>query len=114
MHILPSEVVVTWKVKVGRHTDERDGHKPVIKAQFTHSTLRGMLICKEDLQRTQPCFVPQLSPWGEARRCVLNLCDGQRTLLQIEDEVYRCHPGLFPSPGKAAEFVAEVITRYSL
>ena len=73
-----------------------------------------MLICKEDIQRTQPHFVPKLSPWGEARRSVVNLCDGQRSLAEIEHELYQRHPQLFPSLEKAAEFVAEVVTRYAV
>ncbi|TKS57798.1 MAG: hypothetical protein EWM72_03448 [Nitrospira sp.] len=107
MQILPSELVVTWEVEVWREADTR-------KARFTHSTFHGMLLCKEDLERTQPHFIPKLSPWGEARRSILNLCDGRRTLAEIEQEVYRHHPELFRSLGEAAAFVAEVITRYSL
>lgn len=115
MHILPTELIVTWKVEVWEDVDNRQGReRGVKKASFTHSTFQGMLISKEDLQRTQPHFVPKLSPWGEARLSVLSLCDGQRALLEIEQEVYRRHPQLFPSRGKAAEFVAEVATRYSL
>jgi hypothetical protein len=73
-----------------------------------------MLICKEDLQRTMPHFIPKLSPWGEARLSVLSLCDGQTALLEIEQEVYHSHPKLFRSLGEAAAFVAEVVTRYSM
>jgi hypothetical protein len=105
MHILPDDVLVRWKVEVWGDAETR-------KARFSHSTLQGMLICKEDLQRTQPHFIPKLSPWGEARRSILELCDGQKALSEIEQEVYHRHPGLFRSPGQAAAFVAEVITRY--
>lgn len=107
MQILPSEMVVTWEVEVW-------GEAGVRKARFTHSTFHGMLLCKEDLERTQPYFIPKLSPWGEARRSILNLCDGGRTLAEIEHEVYSHHPELFRSLGEAAAFVAEVITQYSL
>ncbi len=115
MDILPAELLVTWRVEVSGETDDPDYPKPGNGRQrFRHSTLQGMLICKEDLQRTQPHFVPKLSLWGEARRSVVNLCDGHRTLSAIEQEVYCRHPQLFPSLGKAAAFVAEVITRYSV
>lgn len=107
MRILPSTLVVTWDVEVLGGTNTR-------KARFTHSTFHGMLICQEDLERTQPHFVPKLSPWGEARRSTLTLCDGRRSLAEIEHEVYSHHPELFRSLGEAAAFVAEVITRYSL
>lgn len=112
MHIIPREFIVTWKVEVLENNQGRNGVSP--KARFTHSTLRGMLLSKEDLQKTQPKFVPCLTPWGKARISILELCDGRRPLYEIEQEVYRRHADLFHSFGEAAAFVAEVITRYSL
>ncbi len=115
MQIVPAELIVTWKVEVWGEAEKRQGQgQPVKKAGFAHSTFQGMLVSKEDLQKTQPHFIPKLSPWGEARRSVVNLCDGRKTLSEIEQETYRLHPQLFPSLGKAAEFVAEVVTRYSV
>jgi Ribosomal protein L11 methyltransferase (PrmA) len=115
MHIVPTETIITWKVAVWGDTDNHQGEERGIKkAGFTHSTFRGMLICKEDLQRTQPHFIPTLSPWGEARLSVLSLCDGQRALSEIERVVYNRHPQLFRSRGEASAFVAEVIARYSV
>jgi Ribosomal protein L11 methyltransferase (PrmA) len=115
MHIVPTELIITWKVAVWGDSDTPQGRQQgTRKAQFTHSTFQGMLICKEDLQRTQPHFIPKRSPWGEARLSVLSLCDGQRALSEIEQEVYHRHPKLFRSLGDAAAFVAEVITRYSV
>jgi PRMT5 arginine-N-methyltransferase/ribosomal protein L11 methyltransferase PrmA len=109
MHIVPTEGLVTWNVEVSS-----DGNSTSIrKATFQHSTFKGMLLCQDDLRRTQPKFVPKLTPWGDARLSVLTLCDGQRPLAEIEKEVYRCHPKLFRSPAEAATFVAEVVTRYS-
>lgn len=115
LHILPSELVVTWKVEVGGDDDNR-GNQPqgLKKIRFSHSTLQGMLISQENLQRTQPHFIPKLSPWGEAQRSVLTLCDGQRALSEIEQEVYRRHYRLFGCLGKAEAFVAKVIARYSM
>jgi protein arginine N-methyltransferase 1 len=115
MHILPHDVMVTWKVDVWGNADGRqEGGQGAKKAAFTHSTFRGMLICKEDLERTSPHFIPKLSPWGEARLSVLTLCDGRRALSEVEQEVYRRHPKLFRSLSEAEVFVAEVVTRYSL
>jgi protein arginine N-methyltransferase 1 len=108
MRIVPSQLIVAWTVEV-----RGAGAARALKARFTHSTLRGMLLAREDLERTQPGFVPTLSPWGEARLSILSLCDGQRSVSDIEREVYRRHPGLFRSAAEAAGFVAEVITRYS-
>ena len=115
MRILPGEMMVQWIVEVCGNNENLQGQKTITtKAKFSHSTLKGMLISNEDLRKTQPDFIPKLSPWGEARRSVVNLCDGRRTLVEIEDEIYRSHSQLFPSLAKAAEFVAEVVTRYAL
>jgi protein arginine N-methyltransferase 1 len=110
MSIRPNELMVAWTVEV-RDKQAAAGSAP--KAQFTHSTFQGMLLCKEDLERAQPQFVPSLTPRGEARRSILELCDGRRSLVEIEQEVYRRHPQLFPSSSEAAAFVAEVVTRYA-
>ncbi len=72
-----------------------------------------MLIPKEDVARTQPGFKPKLIPRGQGRRTVVNLCDGVRTLTEIEDEVFRLHPNLFRNREEAAVFVAEVVTRFA-
>ena len=72
-----------------------------------------MLIPAEDLRYTQPGYKPKLTPRGEGRRTVVNLCDGVRTLAEIEDEVFRLHPDLFRNREEAAVFVAEVVRRYS-
>lgn len=109
MQILPVQIAVTWKVEI------RKNDRPYTeRLRFTHSTLKGMLIAREDLQRTHPAFVPTLSPWGTARQTVLTLCDGTRPLAQIECELLHRHPDLFPSLSNAATFVAEVVTRYSV
>jgi hypothetical protein len=112
MTIQPGDVMVTWKVEVcdPHSTPERKG---VARSRFTHSTFQGVLLCEEDLAREQPEFVPTLTPRGEARRSILELCDGRRSLAAIEQEVYRRYPPLFPSLAHAAAFVAEVVTRYS-
>jgi protein arginine N-methyltransferase 1 len=108
MHIIPSESIVTWNVDIWENQE-----CGVRKAQFKHSTFRGMLICKEDLQRTRPNLKPRLTARGKARLTVLELCDGQMPLSEIEAEVYRRHTQLFRSVDDAATFVAEVVTRYA-
>jgi hypothetical protein len=109
MQILPVQIAVTWKVEI-----QKNDRPETERLRFTHSTLRGMLIAREDLQRTHPAFIPTLSPWGTARLTVLTLCDGTRPLGQIEHELLRRHPDLFPALSNAATFVAEVVTRYSV
>ncbi len=110
MHIMPTDLVVTWKVEVWGQNQEA---LAASKGLFTHSTWKGMLICKEDLEHTRPDFVPKLTRRGEARLSVLKLCNGERRLSEIEEELYRCYPELFRSRGEAAVFVAEVVRYYS-
>jgi len=113
LRILPAAGVVSWTVDV-RDGRAGRGPDPASKGRFAHSTFQGMLLCKEDLERTDVQFVPRLSPWGEARRSVLELCDGRRALGDIECEVHRRHPAIFQSPAEAAAFVTEVVTRYAV
>jgi hypothetical protein len=82
--------------------------------RFSHSTLLGMLLSQEDVDKTQPSSIPKLTSWGEARRSILELIDGQRPLGEIEAEMLRRHPDLFPSLKQAAVYVAEVVTRYTV
>ena len=98
MRIRPSDLLVKWTVEAGGR-------------RFTHSTLAGMLIPREDLERTRPTFTPHLTDRGVARRTVLELCDG-RSLGAIEREVFERHRDLFDSEAAAHVFVAEVVTRY--
>lgn len=104
-NILPHEFMVSWSVAIAQRGAKR--------ARFRHSTLKGMLISREDLLRTDPGFVPALTPWGMARKTVLELCDGKRALGGIEGEVFHRHRELFPSLADAAAFTAEVVTRYA-
>jgi hypothetical protein len=109
--ILPQEMIVTWKVEVLPVSGRKKRASPA--SRFVHSTLNGMLISREDLKRTDPESIPVMSEWGNARKTVLELCDGKRSLKQIEDGVWKDHPDLFPTRGDAAVFAAEVITRYA-
>ncbi len=104
MRLLPEEGQITWDVTISRPwADTRT---------FRRSTFEGMLIDPADLRLTDPDRRPSLTPRGVARLSVLTLCDG-RPLRDIEAGVYERHKDLFASPAEAAEFVAEVITRYS-
>jgi hypothetical protein len=107
MMIRPTDSLVNWNVDV---LNGRTGAK---MHSFRHSTWKGMLLPAEDLRHTQPGYKPKLTPRGEGRRTVVNLCDGVRSLAEIEDEVLRLHPNLFRNREEAAVFVAEVVTRYS-
>jgi ribosomal protein L11 methyltransferase PrmA/PRMT5 arginine-N-methyltransferase len=105
MRILPAEHVFSWTVTITRAS-----HPPV---RYAQSTLKGMLIDNEDLRLTDPDCRPTLIDRGLARRTVLELCDGTRTLAQIEADVLERHRALFASAEEAAVFVGEVVTRYA-
>jgi Ribosomal protein L11 methyltransferase (PrmA) len=106
MNITPEQIMVTWKVKITNKSGDE-------KARFIHSTMRGMLLTPENLAKTRPDFVPRLTPWGEARRTVVDLCDGERPLEEIEKLVFDKHRNLFDSLARAAEFVTEVTAVYA-
>lgn len=102
MRVIPAETMIGWTVDVGG------------RARFAHSTFAGMLVSREDLRRMDPRFVPTLTRRGAARLSVLSLCDGSRPLADVERELFRRHPDLFPSAVDAGAFVAEVVSRYAL
>ena len=103
--VLPDQHVVNWTVEHSRSNE-------TLSRQM-QSTLRGMLTSRDDLVRARPDFVPSLTPRGVARLSVLRLCDGIRTLREVEDEAYALHPDLFRSRDEAAAFVAEVVSGYA-
>ena len=96
----PADHLIAWVVKF-----------PATGQRFAHSTWQGMLFAPEDLIRTNPARILQLSQEGRARITVLDYCDGKRTAQEIEQAVLRDHPGLFPSTGEIAHFVARVLGR---
>ena len=110
IRVVPSEVTASWSVTV--ETGVLSGNPA--RQRFSHSTLLGMLLSQEDLDKTRPASVPKLTAWGEARRSILELVDGRRPLAEIEIEMLKRHPDLFPSLKQAAVYVAEVVTRYTV
>lgn len=106
MVIRPEILVVRWRVEVRRGGT-------VVHASDS-STFEGMLVSQHDLDHTRPSSQPALTGSGRARRTVLDLCDGVRTLGEIERLVWEAHPQLFRDPSQAAAFVAEVVTRYAV
>ncbi len=96
----PAEHVIAWTVEF-----------PATGQRFSHSTWQGMLLSPEDLLRSNPNHVPQLSRAGQARMTVLGYCNGTRTARDIEQAVLSDHPDLFPSPTEISHFVFHVLGR---
>ncbi len=106
MSIVPSEVMLSWRVEI-------IGQNGEAKGVFNHSSLRGMLLWPEDLAKMRSDRVPVLTSWGAARQSVLQLCDGRRKFSEIETALHERHRELFRTAADAAEFVAEVLVAYS-
>jgi hypothetical protein len=95
----PGEGIYAWEVRV-------DGREPV-----RGTSLQAVLLDRADLVKTQPGYRPELSGEGAAMLLALSLCDGRRTIAEIERAVLEAHGDLFPTPASAAAFVADVIAR---
>jgi protein arginine N-methyltransferase 1 len=106
MSIMPPDALVSWRVEIRSASGTID--------RFAHSTWQGMLVSAEELGKTRPDARPRLTAWGAARQSVLELCDGEHEVAEIEREMQRRHGNLFPSPGDAERFVAEVLFPYAL
>ena len=96
----PIDNVIAWEVEV-----------PASGQKFQHSTWQGELLVLEQIIKRDPTHVPQPGHTGQARRIVLDYCDGQRTVAQIEEAVLRDHPHLFPSEKEISRFVAQVLNK---
>jgi protein arginine N-methyltransferase 1 len=103
IRIRPAQLIVLWDVEVRTAATVR---------HMRHSTLKGMLIARDELRTHEPSSRPQLTTRGIARRTVLELCDG-RALVEIEHEVFARHRSLFRDLAEAQAFVSEVVSRYS-
>ena len=102
LRVLPADSILSWEI-----TREATGER------FAHSTWKGMLPTREALTRTRADAVPRLSDRGVARKTVLDLCDGARTVRDIEAALASRHPDLFPDAQSAAVFTAEVLSVYA-
>lgn len=107
--ILPGDALVSWTVEIRPGANRASGGRAQLR--FAHSTLKGMLIAQEDVARARPDSVPVISPMGGAERTVLALCNGRRTLAEVEAGLRRTHPALFSRKADATAFVAEIIAR---
>jgi len=105
LRVRPRDMVVSWSVEVTTASGV---------TRMKHSTLGGMLLTREDLKAQHPASRPRLTPRGLARRTLLELCDGDRSIAEIEREMRRRHPDLFASDDGAQAFVAEVVAGYGV
>jgi hypothetical protein len=102
MRFRPLTLMVDWQVSV----NAADGTE---KMRVRRSTFQGMLIAPEDLSSKLPDARPTLSTRGEAKRTALALCDGSRTVRDIEAALRRAYPEMLPTDADASAFLAEVL-----
>lgn len=73
-----------------------------------HSTWSNVVLDPADLA-SRDLKPLNLSPKGAARKTILEVSDGSRTLKEIEDAVAQAHPHLFPSEAAIRRFVRREI-----
>lgn len=103
-------ISVTVMARPADHLIAWDVRHPASGSKFSHSTWLGDLLVQEQLNKTRPDHVPQLSHMARARTVVLSYCDGQRTVAQIQAAMLLDHPDMFPSPAEITRFVAAVLS----
>ena len=99
------DVVIDWRIEVLSRDQRR-------VATSHGNTFDGMLLTADEIAAADPGRRPSLTPWGCARRSVVELCDG-RTLREIEDAVFERHRNLFASRVSASAFVVNVLRDYA-
>jgi precorrin-6B methylase 2 len=102
IRIPPTDMILAWEAVRPDGTDRQ-----------SHSTWKGILPVREMMMRTHDAAVPTLTDRGVARRTVLELCDGHRSVRDIEVALHARHPDLFPSAREASVFAAEVLAVYA-
>lgn len=114
IHAIPNDVIISWKVKVlSTRTEDNQIDRVVIEQSFSHSTWKSMLISKETLHQTKPDFIPSLSSRGEIRQAILGLCDGIRTVAEVEQTISLRYAEKFNSEAELLAFVGTVIGQNS-
>ena len=99
-----------WQVEVRKESGATSSVHP--NARFDHSTFRPGLISKETLRKKSPLSTPQLSRKGEALLYALTLCNGQRSLAEIENEIVANYEDCFTSRQMLSDFIAEELHRW--
>lgn len=98
----PVDNLIAWEVL-----------QPSTGKRFKHSTWQGDVTMPQHLVRSRPEHVPILNRSARARATVLGLCDGRRSVSEIQATVRREHPGLFPSEKEMTRFVTSVLSTSS-
>ena len=90
----PLDYIIAWVIELPR-TGQR----------FDHTTFNGMLLDQETLAQAQPDRIAALNDQGRAMRILLSYCDGERTIAEVQEQIQREHPDLFPSGQATLSFL---------
>jgi hypothetical protein len=96
----PLDYIIAWVVEL-----------PATGQSFSHTTFSGLLLDGETLSKVQPDRATHLNQRGRALQIVLSLCDGGRTVADVQEQVLRDYPDLFPSDQATKEFVQRTLAR---
>ena len=96
----PEDSIIAWTLEA-----------PARGRRFAHSNWKSVILSRRDLDLSRLDAPARLTPEGEARRIILNYCDGERTKSEIEAAALRDHPRLFPSRAEISRFVGAVLRR---
>lgn len=96
----PAEHLIAWTI---RH--------PVSGVSRRGSTWESEVLPKDRLHSSKGSHVPVPNWRAGASACVLALCDGERSVEQIRNEVLARYPDLLPSTEAIRQFVDDVLTR---
>lgn len=87
------------------------GESPGVR--FEHSTAFGFPLSKERFRKASSESRPSLTPKGEALWKVLALCRDQRSVGEIEAEVWKQFCNAFRSKQDVSDFVRDVVNRWA-
>ena len=109
MLLRPADQSVSWVVEVLCPESDSLARRRV----FRHSTLKGILLCREDLDRRKPDYTPTASELGKVTAYVLALCDGAKTVREIEESLQKQFPSLCPTPADAGTLATSILAKYA-
>jgi protein arginine N-methyltransferase 1 len=93
--------ILTWRVRF----PSREGDP----AQLTQSTWRALLANSAEMGLGRPEATPKLTPHSRARLAIMQWCDGQTPVRDIEIRLAGCFPALFHSSAEVQSFVRDVL-----
>ena len=80
-----------------------------LREQFRHSTFNGEFLSPERIRAARLGHKPPARSRDRAARKVLDLCDGQHTLAEIQAQLLKDFPDQFESAGSASDFVRRML-----